>query len=312
MRAFWKTWWIAVRPFSFPASTMSVVFGTALGATVGGARLNVPLFLASFAGMMLLHAGANALNDAVDFRKGIDREVVPGSGAVVRGLLSPEAAIRGAIVLLAAGGALGIAVACFVGWPIVIIGAAGILIGILYSATPLGLKYRALGDLAVFLDFGILGSLGAWTVQTGSVSWIPAVWAIPLSLLVVGILHANNWRDIAGDEARRAKTIASILRDRGSLVYYGILVFAPFALILGFVVVPRVTGLGPAMPVWCVLTLAALPLAARLFGRAIRRRDPRRPLDFVALDAATAQLALAFGVLSTAALILDALAGRGA
>jgi len=310
VKALCKTWWIAVRPFAFPASAMSVIFGTALGVTVGGARLNVPLFLMSLAGMMLLHAGANVLNDVYDFRKGLDREVLPGSGAVVRGLVSPETALRGSIVLFAAGAALGIAIACFVGWPIAAIGVAGVAIGVLYSAAPVGLKYRGLGDLAVFLDFGILGSLGAWTVQTGRLSWIPAVWAIPLSLLVVGILHANNWRDIAGDEARHARTFASILRDRGSLIYYAILVFAPFALVLAFIIVPAAAGLGPAMPAWCLLTFAALPLAARCLARAIRRKDPRRALDFVTLDAGTAQLNLTFGALSTAGLILDALVGR--
>ena len=211
-----KTWWIASRPFSLPASAMAVAFGTAGAAAMTGAPLRWFFFLLALAGMMVLHAAANVLNDVYDYRKGIDKEVLPVSGAVVRRYLSESEALRGAAVLFFVGAAVGIFLCWQTSWLILPIGAVGAFLGVFYSATRLALKYRALGDFCVFFSFGVLGSLGAWIVQTGEFSWIPVLWAVPQSLLVIGILHANNWRDIAGDTAGGFPTIASLLGDRGS------------------------------------------------------------------------------------------------
>jgi len=179
-----------------------------------------------------------------------------------------------------------------------IIGAVGVAIGIFYA----GLKYHALGDLAVFLNFGILGSLGAWVVQTQNFSWIPVSWTVPMAMLVSAILHANNWRDTITDTEKKVKTIASIFGDRGSLAYYAFLIFGPFVIIAGLILVPRLfSGRIVAMPWLFFLSLLALPNALKLWGRAVRRREPRQPMDFIILDGATAQHNLVFGLLCTAA-----------
>jgi len=125
-------------------------------------------------------------------------------------------------------------------------------------------------------------------------------------MLVIAILHANNWRDIASDGKRRVMTVAGRLGDRGSLIYYGSLLFGPFLIDLAFLAIPRLTG-GPLrpMPLTFLLVLLALPNALKLWGRAIRRAAPRRPLDFIVLDGATATHNLVFGLLSTAAVILE-------
>ena len=131
-----------------------------------------------------------------------------------------------------------------------------------------------------------------------------------LSLLVIGILHANNWRDIAGDTGKSVRTVASLLGDRGSLLYYGFLIFAPYVLVLLMMAATRLSALGPVMPATFVLTVLALPLSLRLWKRALRRAAPAHPLDFVALDAATGQLSLAFGLLCTVAVLLRPLLSR--
>ena len=140
------------------------------------------------------------------------------------------------------------------------------------------LKARALGDLAVFLDFGLLGAAGAWIVQTGSFSWLPVLWTVPMAMLVIAILHANNWRDIASDGERRVSTVAGRLGDRGSLAYYGVLIFGPVLIDLAFIALPRLAR-GPLRPMpWTfLLVLLALPNALRLWGRAVRRPPPARP-----------------------------------
>lgn len=300
-----KKWVIAVRPFALPASTMPVLFGTAAAVIIGRATFNPLLFVVAFTAMVILHSGANLLSDVNDYRKGLDRVPTPVSGAIVRGYVSPRSGLFVSMLLISVGFALGVVLVVVVGFQILVIGVVGVLIGVFYTLKPVALKYRALGDLAVFLDFGILGSLGAWTVQAGNASWVPAVWAVPMSLLVVAIVHANNWRDIEGDGKSDVATVASLLGDSGSLVYYGFLVFGAFGVVSLFMVLPRLfPALHPPMPLAFLLTFSTLPLAVKLFRTGRRRREPLMRRAFVALDAATSLLNLLFGLLSTAALVL--------
>jgi 1,4-dihydroxy-2-naphthoate octaprenyltransferase len=299
-----KKWIIAGRPWAFPASTMPVVFGTALAVVIGGARFSPLLFLWAMATMMVLHAAANMLSDVYDFRHGLDRDMTPVSGAIVRGWLTDAQVFHGAAVLFALGAISGLIIAGLAGRSLFVVGGVGLAVGICYTL----LKARALGDLAVFLDFGLLGAAGAWIVQTGSFSWLPVVWTVPMGMLVVAILHANNWRDTVSDGERRVRTVAGLLGDRGSFAYYGFLLFGPIVIDLAFIGVPRIVG-GPLrpMPLTFLLVLLALPNASRLWGRAVRRASPRRPMDFIILDGATANHNLVFGLLSTAAVILEGL-----
>lgn len=296
-----KRWLVAARPWALPASAMPVVFGTSLAWVFGGAAPSPFRFLWALATMMVLHTAANMLSDVFDDRRGLDRDVTPVSGAIVRGLLTGRQVLRGSLVLFAAGTASGLLLAYLTGAALLAVGAAGVAIGASYSL----LKVRALGDLAVFLNFGLLGSLGAWIVQARSFSWLPVVWTVPMALLVSAILHANNWRDIRSDGERGALTVAGLLGDRGSLVYYGLLLFAPFFLSLVLMTVPRLAAVGlKPMPPTFLLVFLALPNALKLWRRAVHRGSPRSPLDFVALDGATARHNLVFGLLATAAVLI--------
>lgn len=297
-----KKWLIAGRPWALPASAMPVLFGTSLAVVIGGAGLDVPGFLAALLAMMTLHAAANMLSDVFDFQRGLDHDVTPLSGAIVRGLLSSKQVAAGSVVLFVFGSVLGIILVLRAGMLILWIGAAGVAVGASYSF----LKSRALGDLAVFLDFGILGSLGAWVVQTKTFSWLPVVWAVPTAMLVIGILHANNWRDIVKDSGKKVFTMACLLGDRGSLAYYGVLLFGSMILVILYIFVPRVAAFGlPALPTTFLIVFAALPRALGLWKRALKRHAPQRAMDFVVLDGATTAYNLLFGLLCTAALWLD-------
>ncbi|MCX8159881.1 MAG: prenyltransferase, partial [Candidatus Saccharicenans sp.] len=168
------------------------------------------------------------------------------------------------------------------------------------------LKAVALGDLAVFLNFGLLGSLGSWVVQTEQFSWLPVIWAVPKGMLVVAILHANNWRDSLTDREKRVFTLAAVIGDRGSFYYYGKLIFGSMFLTAGYVLVPLVFGLDfPALPLTMLVVFLAWPEARKLWKRARRRFAPEQPLDFITLDGATARYNLIFGILSVAGLWLD-------
>lgn len=302
-----KLWLMAARVFALPASAMPVAFGTVLAITIGDASFDFALFGASLVGMALLHTGANLLNDVYDYRKGLDRQVNPVSGAVVRQWITPGQALKAALLCLTTGSLIGLYIVSRVGLPILYIGAAGVLTNVLYTWGPWPFKYHALGDLAVFLDFGILGALGAWTVQTGHPSWVPAVWAVPMSLLVIAILHSNNWRDIRSDTNGKIHTVANYLGDAGSQVYYSFLVFGPFAFIAFLVLATHTTNLSPKMPATFLITLLAVPMAVRLVRIGAQRHDPQKRQAFAAMDGATAQLNLVFGLLCVAALGLHAL-----
>jgi 1,4-dihydroxy-2-naphthoate octaprenyltransferase len=297
-----KRWVVAFRPWALPASTMPVIFGTSLAVVIGKAHFALIPFLLSLAGMTILHTAANMLSDVFDFRRGLDRDITPVSGAIVRGWLSARRVAAGSAVLFIIGAAIGLYLISVTGRTLLIIGALGLAIGVFYTA----LKYHALGDLAVFLDFGLLGSLGAWVVQTRQFSWIPVVWTVPMAMLVVAILHANNWRDSISDRERRVTTVAALLGDRGSLFYYGLLLFGSMAFIAGLIILPRfVAARSAAMPLAFLATLLALPRALTLWSRARRRHASRQPMDFIILDGATANYNLLFGLLCTAAVWLD-------
>ena len=305
--SFLKKWWISIRPFSLPASTMPVIFGTVLAVVYGEASFNIWYFLMAFTGMFILHGASNIISDIHDFKRGLDKEPNPVSGGVVRKIISLKEAKKASIILFTIGAAIGLVLTWLVGFWLLAIGVSGLLIGIFYTTgTRISLKYNALGDLAVFMDFGILGALGAWYVQAGELSWIPVIWSIPMATLVIAILHANNWRDIKSDKSCNIITIASLLGDKKSLRYYGVLIYGPFVMVLGLILIPHLfTPEATAMPYTFLITLLALPIAFKLWKKALKRDKPEKPMDFVALDGATAKLNLTFGILCSVALILD-------
>ncbi len=301
-----STWWTACRVFSLPASITPVLFGTILAVTMGNADIRWGLFLLAVLAMTILHAGSNMINDVYDYKKGIDTEPQPGSGAVVRGLMTPRAALAGAVVCFSTGSILGCVIAVFAGWPILLIGGIGVATGVLYTTGPFPLKYHALGDLAVFVSFGVLGVVGAWMVQTETFSWIPVAWSVPIATFVPAILHANNWRDMRTDSEKKIKTVAALLGDRFSAWYYRALIFSPFVVLVALVAAARAASLTPEAPLWVLLALLSFPLALTLSKQAEARHDATRSAIFSALDAHTAQLNLLFGILLMAGLLVEA------
>lgn len=304
---FFKKWWISIRPFSLPASTMPVIFGTVLAIVYGDTGLNVFHGLLSFSGMVILHGASNIMNDVYDYRRGLDTQPNPVSGGVVRKIISVKEAKRAFTLMFATGVLIGLYLVWQTGIELLFIGIGGLLIGLFYSnSSKFSLKYNALGDFAVFMNFGILGALGAWFVQTSQLSLIPVIWAIPMATLVIAILHANNWRDIKSDTKGNILTIASLLGDKRSLRYYGFLIYGPFFMVLALILIPHFFFPEfPAMPITFLITMLALPLAINLWKKALKRKKPINPVDFIALDGATAKLNLSFGSLSTLAVIID-------
>jgi 1,4-dihydroxy-2-naphthoate octaprenyltransferase len=286
-----KTLFLATRPWSFTMTFSSVTIGTLIAFLAGS--FNLVLYLIVFSGMVAFHAATNLINDFYDVKHGVDRMGAPTTKyrphPVAAGLEQPGtirfwAAIFYGVTLLAA------LYLSFVRGPWVLgLAGLGIVGSFLYTADPVVLKARGLGEITVFLMWGPLIPLGAYLVQTGAISVVPIILAIPIGLLVALVLLANNIRDIEYDGSVGVKTVPVLLGRGGGSRLYRLL------LLLTYLFVPA-SILAGLLPLWSLVVLVTVPEAlslSKMFSGDIPdNADPR-----------TAGLALKFSVLYMAALI---------
>ncbi len=262
-----RTWWVAVRPYSFTASATPVLVGSALALRAG--RFSPWLFAVTLIASVAIHAGTNLLNDYYDHVRGVDTaESVGPSGVIQRGLLAPRAVLAGGFAALGAGSLLGLGLAAVAGWPILAVGALSVLAGYAYTGGPLPLGYVGLGDAVVFVFMGPVMVLATYYVQARSAP-AAGLWAsIPVAALVTAILVVNNLRDLADDRARGKRTLATAIGPAATRLEYAALIVTAYAAVGAGVLVR-------ALPPLSLLALLTLPLAARTW-RAVREdTDPR-------------------------------------
>jgi len=299
-----KRLFFACRPWSAPISTVPVLMGAAIAVAMG-APLRWGRLALTLIGVWLAHAAANLFSDLSDYRRGLDRVVLPVSGGLARGWLSERQTFLFGVACLVASGAIGVWLAALAGPLPCVVAAAGFALGLGYPA----LKPRAGGDAAVFAAFGPLIALGTWSVFTARFSWLPVLWTSPFGLIVIAVLHANNWRDITADRALGIRSVAGLLGDRGSRRYYGALLFGAYALTTVMIAVPRmVPALGwPAMPWTFLLVFLTLPRAVKLWRRAVPCGEGPLPPARLTLDASTAEFMTPFGATNVLAILLAVL-----
>jgi 1,4-dihydroxy-2-naphthoate octaprenyltransferase len=281
---------MAARLRTLPAAVAPVLVGTALADTEG--RFRVGAFIAALLGSIFIQVGTNLSNDYSDARRGADTEDRLGPVRVTAGGLVPPRQ-----VLLATYISFGMAVLCgaylvYVAGPVLLaIGAASILAGVLYTGGPRPYGYEGLGEVFVFLFFGIVAVTGSYYVQQESLEWEAFALAVPVGLLAAAILVVNNVRDIDTDRRAGKRTLAVRLgRPRARTLFSVMLLVAYVSLI------PLAFDLSP----WVLLPFVTLPLAARL-GRTVRAH-----VDGPTLNAALAQtgmLQLLFCVLLSAGIL---------
>ncbi|NCD31943.1 MAG: prenyltransferase [Spartobacteria bacterium] len=297
---------MVLRAFAAPASVVPVVYGAVLAATFERSTLSLLWLCVTLAAMCCLHFSANVINDIKDYQNGLDVLPTPTSGGIVRGTLSIRTAwmIAGATGMIGAG--LGLLIAWHAGGLIILYGVIGVAGMFFYSVGPFALKYAALGDAAVFLCFGVLGTLGSWTVQTGAFSWRPVLWSLPVAMYIVGILHANNWRDREHDRACHIKTTAILLGSRGSALYFYACMGLPPVLVTVYCVLPHVMSVPfPPFPPTALIVWLIAPLIFKMIHRArqYQKNPSLYPIDD--LDGLVAQTSLIFGVLAVIGLLLS-------
>lgn len=214
-----KVWIQASRAFTLGMPFMSVTVGSFL-ALYAVRSFSIPRYFAAVISAMLLQAAANMINDYYDFIKGTDLDNWEspdafGPGLVIQqGLLSPEQIKIGGLVCFALGSLIGLGLVFVCGWPILALGLVGVLGSYFYTATPLSLAYRGLGDFMVFALMGPGYVLGAYYVQSEHFSWAAGLVGCSMGLLCSSLLQANNLRDIDNDRKYGKWTVAALIGRR--------------------------------------------------------------------------------------------------
>jgi 1,4-dihydroxy-2-naphthoate octaprenyltransferase len=288
-----RIWVMAARVRTLPAAVAPVLVGTALAGADG--RFRPLAFVAALVGAMFIQVGTNLSNDYSDARRGADADDRLGPVRVTAGGLVPPRQ-----VLAATWASFGVAVLAGVyliavaGWELLAVGAASILAGVLYTGGPRPYGYEGLGEVFVFLFFGIVAVAGSYFVQAGNLVWEAFVLAVPVGLLAAGILVVNNVRDLETDRRAGKRTLAVRLGRSRTRILYAAVVYA------AFVTAPIPWLAGAASP-WLLLTWLALPLAAGLV-RTVRRHADGPTLNETL--ARTGMLQLVFCALLAIGLLL--------
>jgi 1,4-dihydroxy-2-naphthoate polyprenyltransferase len=289
-----QIWMMAARPKTLPAGIAPVLVGTALA---GYLHVFHPLrFVAALLGSVLIQVGTNLSNDYSDARRGADTEDRLGPVRVTAGGLVPPKQ-----VLIATYVTFGLAVLCgaylvaVAGWQLLLIGIASILAGVLYTGGPRPYGYEGLGELFVFLFFGIAAVAGSYFVQMRDFSWESLALSVPVGLIASALLVVNNTRDIETDRRANKRTLAVRLGRPRTRKLYAAMVYGayPIALVTWW--------FGPLKP-WLLICWLTLPLAVPIVRLVATHTDG--PSLNRAL-AKTGQLQLAFCVLLSAGLLLS-------
>ena len=279
------SWLLASRPKTLAAAAVPVVVGSAVAY---GQDLFAPgPALAALVGAGLIQIGTNFANDYFDAKSGADNENRLGpTRAVQAGLLTPGAMKWATALTFLAAALVGLYLIGVGGWPILIIGIASILSGIAYTGGPYPLGYNGLGDLFVFIFFGLIAVTATHYVQALSFSLEALIASIPIGLLSTAILIVNNYRDVDTDRVAGKNTLAVRLGKAVTRKQYAGVVLAAYLV----PVVQVAAGLSQA---WVLLPLVSLPLAMKC----IRALGELEGSALNALLARTAGLLTVFGVL---------------
>lgn len=229
MSRFYK-WVLTTRPRTLAISLSSIIAGTAL-AWAGYRTIDWMIAIATLAAALLIQAGTNIYNDAVDFERGTD---TPGrlgpERATAQGWFSIAEVKRAADYCFAAAFLIGIYLSWVGGWPIIVIGLLSLAAGYAYTAGPRPIAYSAQGELFVFLFFGLVAVPGSYYLQTGSVSLDAFFTAGAIGSLAAAVMLVNNYRDLDTDEQAGKLTLVHSLGRRGSRILYRLLLLVPFGL----------------------------------------------------------------------------------
>jgi 1,4-dihydroxy-2-naphthoate octaprenyltransferase len=285
---------MAARPRTLPAAIAPVLVGTA-AAVDRADQLRIGPFLAALIGSIFIQIGTNLANDYSDAKRGADTADRLGPVRVTSsGLVAPRRVLYATWIAFAVAVAAGIYLATVAGPLILVVGAVSILAGVLYTGGPRPYGYAGMGELFVFVFFGLVAVNGSYFVQVERLDWLPFLLSIPVGLLSTAILVVNNVRDLETDRRAGKRTLAVRLgRERSRRLY--------LALVIGSFVSLPIAVLATDGPAAALLALLAAPVGLGPARAVLRRSDG--PALNQAL-AATGALLAAFSLLLTAGLLI--------
>lgn len=287
-----RAWLLAARPKTLPAAVAPVIVGTAVAIAEGGfAPLAV---LAAVAVALLLQIAANFSNDVFDFHRGADTHTRLGPPRVVQqGLIPPRQVMLATGIVIVASMLAGLYLVWRGGWPILVLGLLAILSAVAYTGGPAPLGYLGLGDLFVFIFFGLVAVAGTAYVQTGDLTNLAWLAALPMGCFATAILVVNNLRDIEGDRAAGKRTLAVRLGAGGARREYALLIAVAYLLPPLLWVLGLISG-------WWWLSWLSLPLVWPVV-QGVRHE---RGAALNACLAGTARVQLLFSLLFAASIVV--------
>ncbi len=290
-----RIWLMAARPRTLPAAIAPVLVGTAAAVEWAGRLPRVGAFLAALIGSVFIQVGTNLANDYSDAKRGADTADRLGPVRVTSaGLVTPRRVLSATWIAFAIAIACGIYLASVAGIVIILIGAVSIAAGVLYTGGPRPYGYAGLGEVFVFLFFGLVAVNGSYYVQLEELQALPLGLSIAVGFLATAILVVNNVRDVETDRRAGKMTLAVRMGRANAISLYRLLV-------LGAYLVLPIAVLAGEASAWPLLGLLSLPLAIRPLQVMGRRTDG--PSLNGAL-AATGALLGAFSLLVSLGLLL--------
>jgi 1,4-dihydroxy-2-naphthoate octaprenyltransferase len=287
-----RLWAVAARPRTLPAAVAPVLVGTALAGQEGTFK---PLrFACALIGSIFIQIGTNLANDYSDARRGADTDDRLGPVRVTAGgLMPPRQVLVGTYVAFGIAVAAGAYLIAVAGWGLLLVGVASIAAGVLYTGGPKPYGYEGLGELFVFLFFGVVAVAGSYFVQMEKLEWQAFALSVPVGLLASAILVVNNVRDVDTDRRAGKRTLAVKLGRAGARRLFAAMLAVAY---LSPVAIWAAGGLSA----WILLPLLTLPLAVRLW-RIVNTRTDGPSLNGAL--AATGQLLALFSILLAAGVL---------
>jgi len=282
-------WVLGARPRTLPAAVVPVLVGTAVASAEG--TVVWWRALAAMVVSLAIQVGTNYANDHADGVRGTDDARVGPLRLVAGGLASPAAVKRAAMLAFVVAGVAGVALAVAVTPWLLLVGAASMAAGWLYTGGPRPYGYAGLGEVFVFLFFGVVATVGSAYVHLERVTGLALLASVPVGLLATALLVVNNLRDIPTDQQAGKRTLAVRAGPRATRRLYAASLVAALVL-AGAVAVARP---------WALLALAAGGLAVDPLRRVLRGDEGR---DLIGVLVATGRLQLVYGALLAAGIVL--------
>ncbi len=287
-----QSWILASRPKTLLASVVPVMVGTALAINVG--KFNLLVSSVALVCSLLIQIGTNFTNDLYDYLKGADTISRKGPQRVlISGLISVKDIKQGIFITFFSAFILGLYLVYIGGMIILVIGILSITAGLAYTAGPYPLAYKGLGDIFVFMFFGLIGTMGTFYLHTNEISLAAFLSSIPVGSLITNILVVNNYRDIETDKIAGKNTLAVKLGKTFTQYQFIFLIVVSF-------ITPLALFLFFDLSIWIFLPYITLPIAYNIIRMlfTLNGEQLNKTLEL------TAKLSALYGILFSAGLLL--------